>query len=85
MVKGQGSVNFTLWAEVKGIMSFIVPVRCLQEAGETALGIHVVNLTMHVCLFIHTVKPRSEAHLDMILFEVFLKNIHLIPQDQIVQ
>ena len=26
-----------------------------------------------------------EAHMDMILFEVFLKNIHLIPQDHIVQ
>ena len=34
---------------------------------------------------IHTVKPRPEVHMDMILFEVFLKNIHLIPQDQIVQ
>ena len=33
----------------------------------------------------HTVKPRPEAHMDMILFEVFLKNIHLIPQDQIEQ
>ena len=32
-----------------------------------------------------TVKPRPEAHMDMILLEVFLKNIHLIPQDQIVQ
>ena len=32
-----------------------------------------------------TVKPRPEAHMDMILSEVFLKNIHLIPQDQIVQ
>ena len=32
-----------------------------------------------------TVKLRPEAHMDMILFEVFLKNIHLIPQDQIVQ
>ena len=31
----------------------------------------------------YTVKP--EAHIDMILFEVFIKNIHLIPQDQIVQ
>ena len=30
-------------------------------------------------------KPRPEAHMDMILFDVFLKNIHLIPQDQIVQ
>ena len=28
---------------------------------------------------------RPEAHMYMILFEVFLKNIHLIPQDQIVQ
>ena len=33
----------------------------------------------------YTVKPRPEAHMDMILFEVFLKNIHLIPLDQIVQ
>ena len=32
-----------------------------------------------------TVKPRPEAHMDMILFEVLWKNIHLIPQDQIVQ
>ena len=36
-------------------------------------------------MFSHTVKPRPEAHIDMILFEVFLKNIHLIPQDQILQ
>ena len=34
---------------------------------------------------VYTVKPRPEAHMDMILLEVFLKNIHLIPQDQIVQ
>ena len=33
----------------------------------------------------YTVKPRPEAHMDMILFEVFLKNVHLIPQEQIVQ
>ena len=31
------------------------------------------------------VKPRPEAHMDMILFEVFLKSIDLIPQQQIVQ
>ena len=31
----------------------------------------------------HTVKPRPEAHMDMILFEVFLKSIDLIPQQQI--
>ena len=35
--------------------------------------------------FCYTLKPRPDAHMDMILFEVFLKNIHLIPQDQIVQ
>ena len=28
----------------------------------------------------HTVKPRPEAHMDMILFEVFFKSIDLIPQ-----
>ena len=33
----------------------------------------------------HNVNPRPEVHTDMILFEVFLKNIHLIPQDHIVQ
>ena len=31
-----------------------------------------------------TVKSRPVSHMDMILFEVFLKNIHLIPQDQMV-
>ena len=37
---------------------------------------------------LHFAIPKSlcpEAHMDMILFEVFFKNIHLIPQDQIVQ
>ena len=33
----------------------------------------------------YTVKPRPEAHMDMILFEVFLKSIDLIPQQQILQ
>ena len=33
----------------------------------------------------HTVKPRPEAHMDMIHFEVFLKSIDLIPQQQILQ
>ena len=32
-----------------------------------------------------TIKPRLEAHMDMILFEVFLKSIDLIPQQQILQ
>ena len=31
----------------------------------------------------HTVKPRPEAHMDMILVEVFFKSIDLIPQQQI--
>ena len=33
----------------------------------------------------YTVKPRPEEHMDMILFEVFLKSIDLIPQQQILQ
>ena len=36
-------------------------------------------------LYGNTVKPRPEAHIDMILFEVFLKSIDLIPQQQILQ
>ena len=32
-----------------------------------------------------TVKPRPKAHMDMILFEGFLKSIDLIPQQQILQ
>ena len=35
--------------------------------------------------FSNTVKPRPVAHMDMILFEVFLKSIDLIPQQQILQ
>ena len=30
----------------------------------------------------HTVKPRPEAHMDMILFEVFLKSIDLIQNNR---
>ena len=36
-------------------------------------------------LGMNTVKPRPEAHMDMILFEVFLKSIDLIPQQHILQ
>ena len=45
------------------------------------------SILFYSILFYSTVKSRPEAHMDMILFEVFLKNIHLslIPQDQIVQ
>ena len=40
---------------------------------------------MYMYLSMHTVKPRPEAHMDMILLEVFLKSINLIPQQQILQ
>ena len=33
----------------------------------------------------YTVKPRPQAHMDMIPFEVFLKSIDLIPQQQILK
>ena len=33
----------------------------------------------------HTLKPRPEAHMDMILVKVVLKSIDLIPQQQILQ
>ena len=33
----------------------------------------------------NTAKPRPKAHMDMILFEVFLKSIDLIPQQNILQ
>ena len=33
----------------------------------------------------YTVKPRLEAHMDMVLFEVFLKSIDSIPQQNIFQ
>ena len=48
-------------------------------------------LVHYTCLFrilgnsITYVKPRPEAHMDMILFEVFWKGIDLIPQQQILQ
>ena len=35
--------------------------------------------------WLYTVKPRPEAHMDMMLFEVSLKSIDLIPQQQILQ
>ena len=34
---------------------------------------------------LHTVNPRLEAHMDMTLFEVFLKSIDSIPQQKIFQ
>ena len=45
---------------------------------ETLTKSHAFKIT-------HTVKPRPEAHMDMILFKVSLENIRLIPQDQIVE
>ena len=53
-------------------------------------GAHVDN--HHQCINLSyevvcrkDLKPRPEAHMDMILFEVFLKSIDLIPQQQILQ
>ena len=55
-------------------------------------GIHT-NIQHRLCTYVclkswifdcrYTVKPRPEAHMDMILFEVCLKSIDLIPQQQI--
>ena len=53
---------------------------------ESRIGVEPLVSTLHAAdsLMTYAVKPRPEAHMDLILFEVFLKNIHLIPQDQIV-
>ena len=40
---------------------------------------------LYYVLLCTTVKPRPEAHIDMILFEMFLKSIDLISQQQILQ
>ena len=47
--------------------------------------LHAMGDSMFNRLRDHTVKPRPEVHMDMILFEVFLKSIDLIPQQQILQ
>ena len=47
----------------------------------TAIEINVVTVVSSSS----TLKPRPEAHMDMIRFEVFLKSIDLIPQQQILQ
>ena len=45
----------------------------------------VISNRMISNFYTDTVKPRPEAHMDMILFKVFLKSIDLIPQQQIFQ
>ena len=60
---------------------FTICARCLGAFCACMFGI----VLRSVLRYLTTVKPHPEAHMDMILFEVFLKNIHLIPQDQIVQ
>ena len=42
-------------------------------------------MVIQIQMSTHTVKPRPEAHMDMILFEVFLKSIYLIPKQHILQ
>ena len=44
----------------------------------------MLNNLYQVTTMQNTVKPRPEAHMDMILFEVFLKSTDLIPQQQIL-
>ena len=56
----------------------------LKETKGSAAIAHLRNKLMKHKEW-DTVKPRLEAHMDMILSEVFFNNIHLIPQDQIVQ
>ena len=62
-------------------------VNMITEANSNYKGIINWRLRarMALKLFNDTVKPRPEAHMDMILFEVFLKSIDLIPQQQVVQ
>ena len=52
------------------------------------MRLHVASRHVHVgkkYQALYTVKPRPQADMDMILFEVFLKSIDLIPQQQILQ
>ena len=42
-------------------------------------------LSFEIKALYNTVKPRPEAHMDTILFKMFLKSIDLIPQQQILQ
>ena len=49
------------------------------------MNCNINNFSFLNFLIFSTIKPRPEAHMDMILFEVFLKSIDLIPQQQILQ
>ena len=60
----------------KAWFSFFISLNFIVYNFSLSLKIVV---TMNLTGTKHTVKPRPEAHMDMILFEVFLKNIHLIP------
>ena len=53
-----------------------------DKQGKNTCELKVIALYIALC---NTIKPHPEEYRDMILFEVFLKNIHLIPHDQIVQ
>ena len=48
-------------------------------------SLQLTDITMELTKICRTVKPHPEAHtcMDMILFEVFLKSIDWIPQQQI--
>ena len=51
------------------------------DMAAARFGAHYYAMTCYA----YTVKPRPEAHMDMILIEVFLKSIDLLPQQQILQ
>ena len=67
----------------EGLMVFaddflhFLKIKKVQEIANQIWGIKLFPA--------HTVKPCPEAYMDMILFEVFLKSIDLIPQQQILQ
>ena len=71
---------------VKGLYDFGTCINTSLEFGDFIDVESLLQMvTCHTLNDDITVKPHPEAHMDMILFEVFLRNIHLIPQDQIVQ
>ena len=62
-------------------LSFFVSFLCLSLFSSCFL--FVISVSYYCNTF--TVKPRPEAHMEMIHFDVFLKSIDLIPQPQIWQ
>ena len=55
-------------------------LRLLAMVSEYVSSLQLADISMELTKIWRTVKPHPEAHMDMILFEVFLKSIDLIPQ-----